>query len=177
MFASLLYKVTRQLLTVPAVLLRREASKEAELRVLRHENAVLHAAALAPQADRQEVGPQPPRLAYLAVTNTFTLLRLLPTSPRDKDIEILALRHQLLILQRQVGKPAFTDTDRALLAGLLHHLPMDKLAVMHRQLDRRRPASTPGTARSSPPCSVAEAASARFVITCAAAHSTRPRAE
>ncbi|MGP8297838.1 hypothetical protein ACTPOK_07785 [Streptomyces inhibens] len=41
MFASLLYKVTRQLFAVPAVLLRRETSKEAELLVLRHENAVL----------------------------------------------------------------------------------------------------------------------------------------
>jgi hypothetical protein len=38
------------------------------------------------------------RLAYLAVTNTFTLLRLLPRSERDKDIEILVLRHQLLVL-------------------------------------------------------------------------------
>lgn len=67
------------------------------------------------------------RLAYLAVTHTFTLLRLLPMSERDKDIEILTLRHQLLVLQRQVGKPAFTDTDRALLAGLLHRLPVNKL--------------------------------------------------
>jgi putative transposase len=31
------------------------------------------------------------------VTNTFALLRLLPMSDRDKDIEILALRHQLLV--------------------------------------------------------------------------------
>jgi len=38
------------------------------------------------------------RLAYLAVTNTFTLIRLLPMSYQDKDIEILALRHQLLVL-------------------------------------------------------------------------------
>ncbi|MFF4796597.1 hypothetical protein ACFY2M_44970 [Streptomyces sp. NPDC001276] len=67
------------------------------------------------------------RLAYLAVTNTFALLRLLPMSDRDKDIEILALRHQLLVLQRQVGQPRFTDTDRAVLAGLLHHLPTGKL--------------------------------------------------
>jgi putative transposase len=64
------------------------------------------------------------RLAYLAVTNTFTLLRLLPMSDRDKDIEILELRHQLPVLQRQTGEPVFTATDRALLAGLLHHLPM-----------------------------------------------------
>ena len=48
------------------------------------------------------------RLAYLAATNTFALLHLLPMSDRDKDIEILALRHQLLVLQRQVGKATFT---------------------------------------------------------------------
>ncbi|WUH89846.1 integrase core domain-containing protein [Streptomyces sp. NBC_00433] len=67
------------------------------------------------------------RLAYLAATNAFALLRLLPMSDRDKDIEILALRHQLMVLQRQFGRPAFTETDRAILAGLLHHLPMHKL--------------------------------------------------
>ena len=32
------------------------------------------------------------RLAYLSVTNAFALLRLLPMSDRDKDVEILALR-------------------------------------------------------------------------------------
>ncbi|GAA3482745.1 hypothetical protein [Streptomyces yanii] len=32
------------------------------------------------------------RLAYPAVTNTFTLLRLLPLSDREKDVEILVLR-------------------------------------------------------------------------------------
>jgi hypothetical protein len=34
------------------------------------------------------------RLAYLAVSNAFAALRLLPMSDRDKDIEILALRHR-----------------------------------------------------------------------------------
>jgi putative transposase len=43
------------------------------------------------------------RLAYLGVANVFALLRLLPMSSRDKDAEILALRHQLLVLQRQLG--------------------------------------------------------------------------
>jgi putative transposase len=94
------------------------------------------------------------RLAYLAATDTFAFLRLLPMSDRDKDIEILTLRHQLLVLQRQVGKPAFTDTDRAILAGLLHHLPMDKLRQLpllvhpdtilrwHRNLLKQRHAAT-----------------------------------
>jgi hypothetical protein len=70
------------------------------------------------------------RLAYLAVTNTVTLLRLLSMSDREKDVEILALRHQLLVVQRQVGKSAFTDTDRVVLAGLLHHLPRQKTPVI-----------------------------------------------
>ena len=37
------------------------------------------------------------------------------------------LRHQLLVLQRQIGKPASTGSDRAILTGLLHHLPKDRL--------------------------------------------------
>jgi hypothetical protein len=64
------------------------------------------------------------RLAYLTVTNTFAVLRLLPTSDRDKDTEILALRHQIAVLERQLGKEKvrFTPSDRAFLAALLHRL-------------------------------------------------------
>ena len=43
------------------------------------------------------------RLAYLGITNVFALLRLLPGSGRDEDAEILARRHQLAMLQRQLG--------------------------------------------------------------------------
>ncbi len=42
-------------------------------------------------------------LACLTVTNAFAALRLLPLSDRDKDVEILALRHQLAVLERQLG--------------------------------------------------------------------------
>jgi hypothetical protein len=38
------------------------------------------------------------RLAYLGITNAFALLRLLQSSDRDKDVEILALRHQFALL-------------------------------------------------------------------------------
>ncbi len=69
------------------------------------------------------------RLAYLSVTNVFALLRLLPASDRDKVVEILALRHQIAVLERQLGKarPRFLPSDRAFLAALLHHLPRDML--------------------------------------------------
>lgn len=64
------------------------------------------------------------RLAYLTATNTFTLLRLLPASDREKDTEILVLRHQIAVLERQLGgqKVRFTPADRALLAALAHRL-------------------------------------------------------
>jgi putative transposase len=64
------------------------------------------------------------RLAYLTVTNTFAVLRLLPMSERDKATEILALRHQIGVLERQLGKERvrLTPSDRAFLAALLHRL-------------------------------------------------------
>jgi hypothetical protein len=43
------------------------------------------------------------RLAYLGVTNAFTLPRLLVVNDRDKEVEILALRHQIAVLERQLG--------------------------------------------------------------------------
>jgi putative transposase len=68
-------------------------------------------------------------MAYLSVTNVFALLRLLPSSDRDKDIEILALRHQIMVLERQLGKtrPRLLPSDRMFLAALLHRLPRDVL--------------------------------------------------
>ncbi|MFI7152058.1 hypothetical protein ACIBO2_44690 [Nonomuraea sp. NPDC050022] len=62
------------------------------------------------------------RLAYLTVTNTFVALRLLPMSDRDKDVEILALRHQIKILEWQLGADAkvrFALEDSAFLSALL----------------------------------------------------------
>ena len=69
------------------------------------------------------------RLTYLGVTNAFALLRLLPRSDRDKDVEILTLRHQIAVLQRQLGgqRIQFQPADRALLAALLHTLPRPTL--------------------------------------------------
>jgi putative transposase len=69
------------------------------------------------------------RLAYLGVTNVFALLRLLAVSDRDKDVEILVLRHQITVLERQLGttRLRFCPGDRVFLAALLHRLPRDVL--------------------------------------------------
>src|SRR4029450_1229396 len=69
------------------------------------------------------------RLAYLGITNAFALLRMLPGGDRDKDIEILSLRHQLAVLQHQLAgqQVRFAWADRAWLAALLHPLPRPTL--------------------------------------------------
>ncbi|MFI6324320.1 integrase core domain-containing protein [Nonomuraea sp. NPDC050556] len=97
------------------------------------------------------------RLAYLTITNAFAALRLLPMGDRDKDVEILALRHQVTVLQRQLGADArvrFAPEDRVLLAALLTSLPREALRRLrlvvrpdtvlrwHRDLVRQRHART-----------------------------------
>jgi transposase len=61
------------------------------------------------------------RFVYLAVVHVFAALRLLSMTHREKDVEILALRHQLTILQRQLGdhRPRLRAEDRMFLAALL----------------------------------------------------------
>jgi putative transposase len=71
------------------------------------------------------------RLPYLAITSVFAFIRLLLMSDTDKDIEILTLRHQLAVLQRQIDKPRLTPPDRAFLAALLHRLPRARLRQLH----------------------------------------------
>jgi len=71
------------------------------------------------------------RLSYLALTNVFAFVRLLPMSDVDKDVEILALRHQLAVLQRQIDKPCLAASDRAFLAAVLHRLPRPTLRQLH----------------------------------------------
>ncbi|MES4909585.1 integrase, partial [Streptomyces sp. NPDC000395] len=96
------------------------------------------------------------RLAYLDVSNAFAMLRLLPMTDRDKDAEILALRHQITVLERQLNKQKvrFTPSDRAFLAALLHRLPRhvlrrsrllvrpDTVLRWHRDLVARRHATS-----------------------------------
>ncbi len=60
----------------------------------------------------------------------FAFLRLLSLGDRDKEMEILALRHQIAVLERQLGRarPRFLPADRAFLAALLNRLPRHMLS-------------------------------------------------
>ena len=90
------------------------------------------------------------RFTYLAVTNAFAVLRLLPRSDRDKDIEILALRHQLNVLQRHLDgrRVRFTPAERAFLAALVTSLPRGTIRRL--QLLVSPTPSYDGTETSSP---------------------------
>jgi transposase len=108
------------------------------------------------------------RLAYLGVANALAMLRLLPMSDRAKDAEILALRHQIVVLERQLRgeKVRFAPADRAFLAALLHRLPRDVLRRVrllvrpetvlrwHRDLVARRHAAISRPKRAGRPSTV-----------------------
>jgi len=55
--------------------------------------------------------------AYWSLRRLLELVVLRRRSEREKEIEILMLRHQLRVLQRQVARPRLTQADRALLAA------------------------------------------------------------
>jgi hypothetical protein len=109
------------------------------------------------------------RFAYFAVSHGFAAMRLLAMSDREKDVEILALRHQLAVLQRQLGgeRPRFRPEDRAFLAALLSGLPRqvlrrirllvspDTVLRWHRDLIRRRHARASARRRPGRPRTVA----------------------
>lgn len=62
-------------------------------------------------------------MAYLAVLRVFGWFALPARSDRAKDAEILILRHQVAVLQRQVKAPRLSWADRAVLAALARLLP------------------------------------------------------
>ena len=103
------------------------------------------------------------RFAYLAVLRVFGWLALLARSDRAKDAEILILRHQVAVLQRQVKAPRLSWADRAVLAALARLLPGSQLRQLrlivsprtllrwHADLVRRHwayPRRTPGRPRT-----------------------------
>jgi hypothetical protein len=83
----------------------------------------------------------------MVVRQVVALVGLGP-SPDAKDVEIAVLRHQLLVLRRQVTRPRYMPADRMALAALAKLLPRDRWPIFlvtpstllrwHRELIRRR---------------------------------------
>src|SRR5947208_10125930 len=98
----------------------------------------------------------PRALAFVVVRQFLALVGMGP-SPDAKDVEIAVLRHQLLVLPRQVARPRYAPADRTMLAALAKLLPRDRWPIFlvtpatllrwHRELIRRwwtYPATGPG---------------------------------
>ncbi len=90
------------------------------------------------------------RLSYLALTNVFAFVRLLPSSDVDKNVEILALRHQLAVLQRQIDQ----TPPRAARPGVRRRPSLDTILRWHRDLLRHRHATASRPKRPGRPPTV-----------------------
>jgi hypothetical protein len=81
----------------------------------------------------------------------FARIGLLAVSGDRRDAEILALRHQLLVLQHQVARPSFTEADRTILAVLARTLDRSRLSeVMLMPLVSQNWTGAPSRARPQP---------------------------
>jgi len=85
---------------------------------------------------------------YLAFLRTVQMLCRQRSDMSDLAVEVVMLRHEVSVLRRQVGRPALSPPDRALLTGFSRLLPRrkrhrffvrpDTLLRWHRELVRRK---------------------------------------
>jgi hypothetical protein len=68
-------------------------------------------------------------LVYLLLRQIPQMLTQLARDGGAKDVELLALRHQVAVLRRQVHRPALRPEDRVVLAALSRLLPRARWPV------------------------------------------------
>ena len=91
----------------------------------------------------------------------ISLAVLRSSSDAERDLEILALRHQVAVLRRQVKRPDLLPADRMILAALGLRLPPGRLLFSpatllrwHRELVRKHWSTSPwAQAKGRPPIS------------------------
>jgi hypothetical protein len=86
-------------------------------------------------------------LAFVILRRVLGLVGLGPT-PDARDVEIAVLRHQLMVVRRQVTRPRYEPADRLVLAMLAKLLPRERWSIFlvtpgtllrwHRELVARR---------------------------------------
>ncbi|MFE5585636.1 integrase core domain-containing protein [Kitasatospora sp. NPDC056531] len=131
MIVSLLYKVARKLLSVPGVLLRRDIAKDAELLVLRHENAVLR---------RRISGPlryEPADRFWLAALSSLiprrrwrTVFPVTPGTLLAWHRRLIAAKWDYSTLRARTGRPA----TKAALKKLIPQLARENAQWGHRRI-------------------------------------------
>jgi hypothetical protein len=64
-------------------------------------------------------------VAFLVARRVLGLIGIGP-APDAKDVEIAVLRHQLMVLRRQVARPRYHPSDRLVLATRSRLLPRER---------------------------------------------------
>lgn len=101
------------------------------------------------------------RLLYWSLRRTLELVALTRRSGFERDVELVVLRHENMVLRRQIARAAHDDADRAVLSALARVLPRHRWSALlvkpdtvlswHRRLATWRRARRSRRRRGRPP--------------------------
>jgi hypothetical protein len=88
--------------------------------------------------------------AYLSFSALLRLLISGRGSEFATDVELLVLRHQLVVLSRHERRPSLSPADRAFFAALTRILPQPRRSTPRSALHKQTPTPTGSSAPSAP---------------------------